>query len=240
MKYVILVGDGMAGYPVDELGGRTTLEAAATPEMDALAATGELFTLTTVPDGMAPGSDVANLSLLGYRPDTCYTGRAPLEAASMGVELAPGETAFRCNLVTVEHGEGDHLRMLDYSAGHITTSEAGELITALAAELEDDSLALHPGVSYRHLLVTTFPHDGLVTAPPHDHTGKDVTELRRAYDRYAFGELIRRAEAVLAVHPVNEERRRQGKAPANSIWLWGEGRARPWSGFPISMGSAAP
>jgi len=225
MKYIILVGDGMAGYPIDELGGRTCLEAAATPEMDGLAAAGELYTLETVPKGMPPGSDVANLSLAGYRPEECYTGRAPLEAASMRVSLGPAETAFRCNLVTVERGPGGATRMIDYSAGHIGTGEAAELIAALAAALNSDAVTLRPGVSYRHLLVTTLCHDGLETVPPHDHIGQDVSRFRARYDLTPLGALIRRAEEVLRHHPVNRRRRQKGLAPANSIWLWGEGKA---------------
>ncbi|MDH4321734.1 MAG: cofactor-independent phosphoglycerate mutase [Desulfobulbaceae bacterium] len=226
MKYLILVGDGMGDLPIAELGGRTPLAAARTPAMDRLAANGELYLLRTVPEGYPPGSDVANLSLAGYRPVDCYTGRAPLEAASMGVELADGEIAFRCNLVTVAQGDDGGLTMVDYSAGHISTSEARQLIEALARELGNDLLRLYPGVSYRHLLVYKGETNGLVTVPPHDHTGRVVSEYR---DRYRavppLAELMARATPILADHPVNRARVAKGLNPANGIWLWGEGKA---------------
>jgi len=226
MKYLILVGDGMGDLPMAELGGLTPLAAARTPAMDYLAAHGELYLLRTVPEGYPPGSDVANLSLAGYRPTECYTGRAPLEAASMGVELADGEIAFRCNLVTIAAQDDGGLTMVDYSAGHITTAEARELIAALARELGNDQLRLYPGVSYRHLLVYRGETNGLVTVPPHDHTGRAVAEYR---DRYRvvppLAELMAKATAILTEHPVNRARVAKGLNPANGIWLWGEGKA---------------
>ncbi len=226
MKYLILVGDGMGDLPMAELGGRTPLAAARTPAMDRLAADGELYLLRTVPEGFPPGSDVANLSLAGYRPVECYTGRAPLEAASMGVELAVGEIAFRCNLVTVAQGDDGGLTMVDYSAGHITTGEARQLIEALQRELGNDLVRLYPGVSYRHLLVYRGESNGLVTVPPHDHTGREVGGYR---DRYRvvppLAELMAKAALILADHPVNLARVAKGLNPANGVWLWGEGKA---------------
>ncbi|MDH3394298.1 MAG: cofactor-independent phosphoglycerate mutase [Desulfobulbaceae bacterium] len=226
MKYLILVGDGMGDLPIADLGDLTPLAAAHTPAMDHLAENGDLYLLRTVPEGYPPGSDVANLSLAGYRPSECYTGRAPLEAASMGVELAQGEIAFRCNLVTIAPQEDGGVTMVDYSAGHVSTDEARQLIESLEKELGNDHICLYPGVSYRHLLVYTGETNGLETVPPHDHTGREVTEYR---DRYqvvpALAELMTRAAAILADHPVNQARIAKGLNPANGIWLWGEGKA---------------
>lgn len=225
LKYVILVGDGMGDEPIAALDGKTPLEAAKTPAMDALASQGQLYRLRTVPPGYPPGSDVANLSLLGYRPEECYSGRAPLEAASMGVSLPEGATAFRCNLVTLER-QGEAVRMVDYSAGHITTEEAGELIAFLQQELGNDLCRLHAGVSYRHLLVFRGHCEGLVTVPPHDHTGQEVTAYWQRYQPYpALMTLMEQASRLLADHPVNVKRRAAGKNPANGIWLWGEGKS---------------
>ncbi|MCL2340950.1 MAG: cofactor-independent phosphoglycerate mutase [Proteobacteria bacterium] len=226
MKYILLIGDGMGDVPVPALGGRTPLEAAATPAMDRLARQSEMLLVRTVPEGYPPGSDVANLSLLGYEPERCYTGRAPLEAASLGVELAPGEIAFRCNLVHVERPGDGRLIMIDYSSGHITTGESRQLIEALQAECGSDRLRLYPGVSYRHLLVYggELPA-GFATVPPHDHSDQDVTGFFQEYRRIAaFPPLLAQAERILADHPVNLERQRQGQRTANAIWLWGEGK----------------
>lgn len=226
MKYLILVGDGMGDLPIAELGNRTPLAAAQTPAMDYLAENGELYMLRTVPDGYPPGSDVANLSLAGYLPSECYTGRAPLEAASMGVNLAHGEIAFRCNLVTTAANDNGGLTMVDYSAGHISNQEAAQLIAALDQELSNDLIRLYPGVSYRHLLIYKGDVDGLVTVPPHDHLDQDVTEYRDRYKKIpALAELMDKATLVLANHPVNQARVAKGKNPANGIWLWGEGKA---------------
>lgn len=225
MKYILLIGDGMGDVPVPALGNRTPLEAAATPAMDRLARQAEMLRVRTVPPGYPPGSDVANLSLLGYEPERYYTGRAPLEAASMGVEIGTA-MAFRCNLVHVDRGDDGRLTMVDYSSGHISTGESRQLIEALQAACGRDRLALHAGVSYRHLLV--YNDDlpaGFTTVPPHDHSDQDVTTFFQEYLAVpAFRELFARAEALLADHPVNRERARQGKRTANFLWLWGEGR----------------
>lgn len=226
MKYIILVGDGMADFPLAELGDKTPLEAALTPAMDSLAMRGALHTLQTVPEGMAPGSDVANLSLLGYTPERYYTGRAPLEAASLNVTLSDHETAFRCNLVTLSFDDQNRPTMIDYSAGHISTKEAGALIATLAAELNEPGITFYPGVSYRHLLVVGQPINELTTAPPHDHTGRDVSSLWEEYLAHPiFGPLAMKARTILAEHSVNVERTKAGRNPANAIWLWGEGKA---------------
>lgn len=223
-KTIILVGDGMGDRPVAELGGLTPLEFVATPAMDFVASQGELALLKTVPDGYPPGSDVANLSLLGYRPEECYSGRAPLEAASMGVALAANDIAFRCNLVTLGFAGDDQVTMVDYSAGHISTTEARELIAALQ-QLNRPGLDFYPGVSYRHLLVATDGPEQLATEPPHDHSGREVGAIWSRLLNSSLGETVRRAVAILADHPVNLTRKAQGKNPANAIWLWGQGRA---------------
>ncbi len=224
MKFVILVGDGMGDEPMDELNGKTVLEAAATPAMDSLCRRGELLLTRTVPAGFPPGSDVANLSLLGYEPEKYYTGRAPLEAASMGIRLAADEIAYRCNLVTLEH-RGDQVIMRDYSAGHITTEESRRLIRDLRRSCPDDNFRLYPGVSFRHLLVSGKKESGPVTTPPHDHLDQDVTGYYNNYlSAPGFRELITASEKLLANHPVNRARQRDGKNPANALWLWGEGR----------------
>lgn len=225
MKYILLIGDGMGDVPVPALDNQTPLEAAATPTMDRLAKDAEMLLVRTVPVGYPPGSDVANLSLLGYEPELYYTGRAPLEAASLGVELTADEIAFRCNLVHVERVDG-RLMMIDYSSGHITTEESRQLIDALQAECGNETIALYPGVSYRHLLVYrgVLPED-FFTVPPHDHSDAEVTDFFAEYSKIPeFGPLLAKAEAILADHPVNRERARQGKRTANCIWLWGEGK----------------
>jgi len=225
MKYILLIGDGMGDVPVPALDNQTPLEAAATPTMDRLAKDAEMLLVRTVPVGYPPGSDVANLSLLGYEPELYYTGRAPLEAASLGVELTADEIAFRCNLVHVERVDG-RLMMIDYSSGHITTEESRQLIDALQAECGNEMIALYPGVSYRHLLVYrgVLPED-FFTVPPHDHSDAEVTGFFQEYSKIPeFGPLLAKAETILADHPVNRERARQGKRTANCIWLWGEGK----------------
>ena len=227
MKYILLIGDGMGDTPIAELGNKTPLAAAATPVMDRLCAVARPMMVRTVPPGYPPGSDVANLSLLGYEPEKYYTGRAPLEAASMGVEVADNEIAFRCNLVNVEYRDG-RVKMIDYSAGHISTGEAAELIHAVQEACGTDRLHFYPGISYRHLLIHRGPVPGsLHTVPPHDYMDQDVSEFYNQYLGVDYlAELMHTSRRVLAEHPVNLERIRKGRRPANSIWIWGEG-ARP-------------
>jgi 2,3-bisphosphoglycerate-independent phosphoglycerate mutase len=219
MKYIILLGDGMADYPVEELGGRTPLEAAKKPNIDSLTRRGVGGYLRTIPPRMGPGSDVANLSILGYDPKIYYTGRGPLEAASIGVKLDKEEIAFRCNLITENDGV-----IADYSAGHISTEEAGELIQAL-----DDHIELgrfYRGLSYRHLFVTDFIPN-IETTPPHDVIGGKIGEnlMRPINDpRVArLNEMIIDSKDILEEHSVNIRRKKEGKKPANMIWLWGQG-----------------
>jgi 2,3-bisphosphoglycerate-independent phosphoglycerate mutase len=225
MKYLILVGDGMGDLPIVTIGNRTPLEAAATPTMDALCRKGEIYQNQTIPAGFPPGSDVANLSLLGYSPAKYYTGRAPLEAAAMGINLQADETAFRCNMVTLDFSADNHVRMLDFSAGHISNQESHTLIAALEASCATDVFHFKPGVSYRHILIVKGPYPEMGTAPPHDHTDQDVTHL---WNRYltdpGWVSLLVKSRRILDAHPVNACRKLEGKNPANCIWLWGEGR----------------
>lgn len=225
-RYVILVGDGMGDYALPELEGKTPLEAARTPNMDRLTALGRLGTLCTIPDGMEPGSDVANMSLLGYDPRRYHTGRAPLEAASLGIALGPDEIAFRCNLVTLDRDAHGTTLMGDYSAGHITTAEAHEIIEALQTATEGLPLRLYPGVSYRHLLVWRGGRDNLQTTPPHDITGRPIAQFAKVYETEpTLKTFIQRASVLLASHPVNAKREAAGHRRANAVWLWGQGRA---------------
>lgn len=228
MKYAVLIGDGMADYPIEELGGRTILQAVRTPAMDFIAARGKTGLAKTVPDGFPPGSDVANMSILGYDPAIYYSGRAPLEAASMGVTLAADDVAFRCNLITVEHG-----KIKDYSAGHISSDEAEILIDTLDSELSTERVRFYPGISYRHLIVAGN-NLGAETecTPPHDITGEKKEDyLPRGKDGEFFTELIEASTVVLEFHPINLKRVEEGKNPANSIWVWGQGSAPKFTAF---------
>ncbi len=226
MKYVILIGDGMADYPMEELGGRTPLAAAKTPNMDFLATQGELGLARTIPEGMEPGSDVANLSIMGYDPAKYHTGRSPLEAASMGVSLEPQDVAFRCNLVTLRHETNGDIFMEDYSAGHISSSEARELIGSINQTMGNGSRRFYPGVSYRHLLVWQGGQENWRTYPPHDLTGQSVRSyLAGDGKEKPLLELIKSSWPLLSNHSVNRLRAERGQKPATSIWLWGQGRA---------------
>lgn len=224
MKYLLLVGDGMGDHPVPTLGNRTVLQAALTPAMDEVCRHGTLFKVGTVPEGFHPGSDVANMSLLGYNPAVYYTGRAPLEAASMGISLAPDETAFRCNLVTLDHQDG-RTSMVDFSAGHIDSATAAELITAIQHQCDGGRFNFYPGIGYRHLLVVNDALAGMATVPPHDYIGKDVTGHFQTYlETPEWGPLLLSARSILAAHPANKKRLEQGSRPATSIWPWGSGK----------------
>ncbi|MDQ7837857.1 MAG: cofactor-independent phosphoglycerate mutase [Thermodesulfobacteriota bacterium] len=226
MKYVVLIGDGMGDYPLEELGGKTPLQAASTPAMDFLAREGELGLVKTVPPGFEPGSDVANLSILGYDPASCYTGRGPLEAGSMGIRLSPDDVAFRCNLVTLDFMADGRTVMVDYSAGHISTEEARAIVADIGRKVKVNGLTLYPGVSYRHLLVWAEGKEKLATVPPHDHTGRDVSAHWGVYQHDPnLINWISQALIILRDHPVNERRVKEGKKPANAVWLWGQGRA---------------
>jgi len=225
-KIVILVGDGMGDFPVASLGGRTPLEVARIPHMNRIAGLGEMGRVQTIPQGMEPGSDIANMALLGYDPAVYHTGRAPLEAASMGVSLDSHQVAFRCNLVYLETDEQGVRRMGDHSAGHISTEEARDLVAALQEACDGLPLRLHAGVSYRHLLVWDHGDDSLKTTPPHDILGEPADGYAEVYDRVeVLSRFVSRAARILADHPVNQRRRAEGQRPANAVWPWGQGRA---------------
>ena len=224
MKSIVLLGDGMADEPLDELDGKTVLQHAITPNMDYIASHGESGLVHTVPKGFHPGSDVANLSVFGYDPSSCYSGRSPLEAASMGVHLGPEDVAFRLNLVTLTANYGK-LYMDDFSADHISTAEAKEIITTLQAELGGDEFSFYPGVSYRHLMVWKGGRDKLTFTPPHDISGQTIDDYMPQGDgAEILIDLMNSSQMLLNTHPVNDLREKQRKLPANSIWLWGHGR----------------
>lgn len=224
MKYVIVLGDGMADEPVAALGNRTPLEAADKPEMDFICRNGVSGMVRTVPLGMPPGSDTANMSVLGFDPKKYYSGRSPLEAVALGIDVAPEDVTFRTNLVCVG-GEPRYAdkTMVDFSAGEISTQEARQLIETLQSELfTDDDLRLYPGISYRHCLVKKNGETGTELTPPHDITGKPVCLPRGLYGE-RLTDLIVRSHEILKDHPVNRARTARGEKPANSVWFWGEG-----------------
>ena len=236
MKYVFLVGDGMGDYPLEELGSKTPLAVAQTPHMDWIADHGEMGLVRTIPDGCETGSDTANLSLLGYNPKTTNTRRAPLEAASLGVHLDADDVAFRCNLVTLS-GKNDALVMDDYSAGHIGSDEARHLIEDIDKALGNETFRFYPGVSYRHLMVWKGGISAIDTTPPHDITGESVqTYLNRLSRQESLLHLMEGAKPILKDHPVNLERIKKGKKPANHIWLWGQGHAPRLDSFEKKTG----
>lgn len=222
MKYIVMLGDGMADYPIEELGGKTPLEVAKKPNIDRLAQGGELGMVKTVPEGMKPGSDVANLSAMGYDPLKCYTGRSPLEAVSIGIQMTDTDVAFRCNLVTLsDETEYVDKTMMDYSSGEITTAEAAELIKAVDAAFRTDEIVFYPGISYRHCMIWREGPVGLNLTPPHDISDQKVGTYLP--EDPVILDLMKRSYEVLKDHPVNQDRRARGLNPANSIWLWGEG-----------------
>ncbi|RNC69576.1 MAG: cofactor-independent phosphoglycerate mutase [Desulfuromonadales bacterium] len=236
MKYIVLLGDGMSDEPMKELDGKTPLQAARTPNMDAMARRGRIGLARTVPKGLPPGSDVANLSVFGYDPRTCYTGRSPLEAASMGVALGPEDVAFRVNLVNLTPTQGT-LVMNDYSAGHITTEEGRELIEAIQRETGDDEFHFYPGVGYRHLMVWRNGKSGMTATPPHDISGKSILDsLPQGEGADKLIELMNSSQLLLNNHPQYRRRLDAGKVPANSIWLWGHGKAPRMDSFRNKFG----
>jgi 2,3-bisphosphoglycerate-independent phosphoglycerate mutase len=225
LKYCVLIIDGAAGRPLAERGGKTSLELAHTPNLDAMAQEGTVGIVRTVPAGMEPSSTCACMSLLGYDPRQYHLGRAAIEARSMGVNIDEGEVAFRCNLVAVRDG-----RMWDYSAGHISSSEARELISALEKGLGSGGVHFYPGVSYRHICKLKGQEDTLEAActPPHDIPDRPVREfLPKGPGSGLLQDLMQRSEAVLRDHPVNVKRRSQGELPATMIWLFWGSRMAP-------------
>ena len=227
MKYLVLIPDGMADEKIEALGNRTPMEAANKPTMDALAKKSLVGTVSNVPEGMVPESDTANMAILSFDPKTYSKGRSPLEAVSMGIEMQPDETAYRCNVVTLsDEGDYDDKIILDHSADEITTAEADELIKALEEKLGNEYRRFYTGVSYRHCLIWKNGNDKYNFMRPHDILGKRIGEyLPRAEDGgEEFYRLMRESFDILNHHPVNEARRARGLKPANSAWLWSPGK----------------
>ena len=227
MKYVVILGDGMADFGIPELGGKTPLQAANKPNMDFLAQHGELGMVKTVPDGIPPGSDSANLSVFGYNPQVFYTGRSPLEAVSMGIDLASDDVAFRCNLVTLS-GEDKYEEkiMLDYSSDEISTEESAQLINTVNDSLGSSTHVFYPGISYRHCMVWKHGPNEFALTPPHDILERRIGGYMPAGSKYAeiIASYMKASVDIFKDHPVNLARIARGLNPATSIWLWGNGK----------------
>lgn len=227
MKYVVVLYDGMADYPVPALDGKTPMMCAKKPNMDYLAQRSEVGLIKTVADGLKPGSDVANMSVMGFDPMKFYTGRSPLEAASIGIDMKPSDVSLRCNLVTLSEDDKpyEEKTIEDYCADDISTEEAEEIIKTIEEELGTDEFKFYSGVSYRHCLIWANGTTDLGTmTAPHDITGKVITDyLSTAENAKPLIEMMKKSYDILKDHPVNIARKAQGKRPANSIWLWGEG-----------------
>lgn len=238
MKYVIVLTDGCADLPIESLGGLTPLEKSCTPNMDDFAEKGRLFLVKTVPESLKPGSDVANLSVMGYDPLKCYTGRSPLEAASIGVKLTDSQTAFRANLVTLSDEENyEDKTMLDYSAGEISTAESRELMEYIEKNLGGGDIHFYPGVSYRHLFVWDNAPKSFTLTPPHDISDRKIKDYLPSDPRIL--ELMKKSEKLLRNHPVNKKRVAEGKNPATSMWIWGEGTRPSLESFSDVYGKKA-
>ena len=239
MKYLVLLCDGMADYKFEGLGNKTPMMLAKKPNMDRLAKTATVGLAKTVADHLKPGSDVANLSVMGYDPAECYTGRSPLEAASIGIALTDTDVTLRCNLVTLSDEENyEDKTMVDYSAGDISSEDAAEIIKSVEAAFGNEIYSFYAGVSYRHCLVVK---NGTVDlgnmTPPHDISGRVVGEYLSTHENAApLVELMKKSVAVLKDHPVNKRRIAEGKRPANSIWLWGEGTKPQMQSFKEKYG----
>jgi len=242
MKYIVFLGDGMAGRPLKELDGKTALRFAKTPNMDFLAQNGIAGMVKTVPENMHPASDIANLSVLGYDPRIFYTGRSPLEAVSMGITLNSNDVAYRCNLVTIsENSSLSDSTMIDYSAGEISTVEAAELIKSCADnfKVQDSATAweLHAGASYRHCLVLRNGKTGSLCTPPHDISGKQIKDfLPEGENSGLFLSLMEQSRKILENHPINIKRKEEGLNPANCCWFWGEGTKPDLASFSSRYG----
>ena len=236
MKYVVVIGDGMADWKIPELGYRTPLMAADIPNADFMASKGLSGKVQVVSKQIYPGSDVSNLSILGYDPEEYYTGRSPLEAASIGVDLSPDEVAVRCNMVTLEGGLNGG-EMVDYSAGHISTKEATLIIEDLNSETDGMGVLFYPGMSYRNLMVWEGGIDSVETVPPHEIMGKEVgAYLPAGEGSRILKKIMAISEDVMKQHPVNSERIRSGKLAATSVWLWGQGKAPILPSFESAFG----
>ena len=236
MKYIVLLGDGMSDKKLEELDGKTPLQYAKTPNMDFMARRGKMGLAKTVPDGFPPGSDVANLSVFGYDPRTCYSGRSPLEAASIGVELGSDDVAFRLNLVNLR-AQGGKVFMQDYSAGHISDQEGKELVQALQKELGSKEFQFFPGVGYRHLMVWREGEDGMLVTPPHDISGQEIADyLPKGPGADRLINLMNSSQMIFHNHPQYKKRLAEGHLPANSVWFWGHGKAPRMETFQNKFG----
>jgi 2,3-bisphosphoglycerate-independent phosphoglycerate mutase len=226
MKYIVMIGDGMADRPLKELNGRTPLQSASTPNMDRLARAGIIGKIRTIPAGFHPGSDIANLNILGYNPQEFYSGRAPLEAASMGIGMKEDDVAYRCNLVTLKYNKDKTKAVMDdYSSGHISTVEAKELVLEINRTVGSQEIRFFPGVSYRHIMLWSKGETNIECTPPHDITGKEISDyLPVGNGEDILRDLMLKSAGILENHPVNKERMKRGDMPANSIWLWGQGK----------------
>lgn len=242
MKYAVLLCDGMADLKVPELSDKTPMEAANKPNMDALAAHAEIGLCKTVADGLKPGSDVANLTVMGYDPAVCYTGRSPLEAASIGIDMSDTDVTLRCNLVTLSD-EDDYTAktMVDYSAGDISSAEAAEIIKSVQEAFGNDIYRFYSGVAYRHCLVVKNGTTELGNlTPPHDISGRVIGEyLSDSENAAPLIDMMKKSYGLLKDHPVNKAREAKGLRPANSIWLWGEGRKPQLENFEAKNGVKA-
>lgn len=236
MKYVVILGDGMADEPIESLGGKTILEYADTPNMDALAQKSVLGMVNTVPEGMAPGSDTANLSVLGYDPKKYYSGRSPLEALSIGVPMKDGDIAFRCNFVTLSEDGGrayGEQTILDHSSGEIPTKDCAVLLDAVRGELENEIYRFYTGTSYRHCMIWNGG-EVMPLTPPHDILGQIIGRYLPADERLKA--MMERSYEILKNHPLNLERKAKGLNPANSCWFWGAGTKPSLDSFEAKTG----
>ena len=235
MKYIVVLGDGMADEPQETLGGKTPLEAAVTPAMDEMAPVSEIGLLKTIPEGMSPGSDTANLAVMGYNPREYYTGRSPLEALSIGVPMKDTDVALRCNLITLSEEEEayEDKHIIDHSSDEISSEDAAILLEAVSKELQNDTYKFYAGTSYRHCVIWDHGRVEDLT-PPHDH----LTEVAGPYlpENEALLAMQKRSYEILVNHPLNQERRAKGLNPANSCWFWGAGTKPMVSSFEEKYG----
>ena len=238
MKYVVILGDGMADYPVPELDNKTPLQVAKKPNIDCLASSGEIGLVSTIPKNLPPGSDVANMSVLGYDPERFYTGRSPIEAVSMGIDLAPDDITFRCNLVTLsDEKDYSDKTMIDYSSDEISSAESKLLISTINDHFKNENISFYPGVSYRHCMVWKKGPANLTLTPPHDISGKKVTNyLPGGSKSEILKEMMVKSYDFLNKHPLNKKRKEKDLNPANSIWLWGHGTKPSFPSFSEKYG----
>jgi len=231
LKFIVIIGDGMADFALEELDGKTPLMAAKKPYMDMMAKEGFCGKVVTVPDGFPPGSDVAGMSLFGYDPAKYYTGRAPIEAFGMGIAMDGNDVAFRCNLVNLEFAN-ENILMGDYSGGHISTPEARILIEDIKKHLENDEFIFYPGVGYRHIMIWKSGPWQMKTTPPHDITKKEISShIPTGSGSATLISLMEKSWKLLGEHPLNKDRVNNGRLPANSIWLWGQGKRSQFPSF---------